>query len=134
MHTPAFVPSVAITVATYPGKPESIRQVRADLRRVLDGCPIAYDVILCASELAANAALHSDSRKPGGSFTVRTQIHRGALVLIEVEDHGGPWPQLPTDPARGRGLDIVQALATAYGITAIATGRRVWARFTWPNA
>jgi anti-sigma regulatory factor (Ser/Thr protein kinase) len=133
MHTPASAPSLRAIAATYPGKPESIRQVRADLRRVLDGCPVADDVILYASELATNAAQHSDSRKPGGTFTVGTQLLPGDQVQIEVEDDGGPWVEPSPDPARGRGLDIVRALATACEVTPTDTGRRVWARIDWPS-
>src|SRR5215467_708563 len=65
------------TEVTYPGGTEHIRAVRADLRTVLDDCPRADDVILCASELAANAALHSRSRLPGGTFTVRATVSPG---------------------------------------------------------
>lgn len=95
---------------------------------------MADDAILCASELAANAALHSDSCKPGASFTVRVQASPGALVLIEVEDDGGPWIESQPDSVRGRGLDIVRAVAAAWGVTTAPTGRRVWARITWPHA
>ena len=77
MHTPAprTLPQ-RTTEATYPGGTEHIRAVRADLRAVLDDCPSADDVILCASELAANAAQHSRSRLPGGTFTVRATSAR----------------------------------------------------------
>ena len=47
------------TGVTYPGTPEHISAVRTVLRPILRGCPMADDVILCASELAANAAIHS---------------------------------------------------------------------------
>jgi hypothetical protein len=60
MQTPvprALAPRTASV--TYPGTTEQIRAVRADLRGLLGDCPIADDVILCASELAANAAIHS---------------------------------------------------------------------------
>ena len=63
-----------VTSVTYPGTAEHIRIVRADLRAVLHECPMADDVILCASELAANAAIHTRSRLPGGTFTVRVKI------------------------------------------------------------
>ncbi len=66
------------SASTYPGGPEHVRQVRADLRRLLDGCPVADDVILCVSELATNAAVHSDSSRSGGTFTVRTESCPGA--------------------------------------------------------
>src|SRR6516225_3758836 len=76
---------------TYPGSAEHIRAVRADLRPLLADCPMADDVILCASELATNAALHSDSRLPGGTFTVRAAIRPGHHVRIKsrtTADHG----------------------------------------------
>ena len=85
-HSHCAPPSV-----TYPGSTEHIRAVRADLRALLGDCPMADDVILCASELAANAALHSRSRLPGGTFTVRATISPGHYAWIEVEDNGGPW-------------------------------------------
>ena len=71
--------------ATYPGSPEHVRQVRAHARGLLAGCPAADEVILCLSELAANAVLHSDSRRPGGTFTVRIESCPGTYVRIEVE-------------------------------------------------
>jgi anti-sigma regulatory factor (Ser/Thr protein kinase) len=77
---------------TYPGGAEHVRAVRADLRRLLQDCPMA-DMILCASELAANAAIHSNSRLPGGTFTVRATISPGQYARIEVEDNGAPWTQ-----------------------------------------
>jgi anti-sigma regulatory factor (Ser/Thr protein kinase) len=59
---------------------------------------MADDVILCASELAANAAVHSRSRLPGGSFTVRAKIDPGHCARIEVDDNGGPWTPSTSDP------------------------------------
>ena len=97
-----------------------------------DGCPVADDVILCVSELATNAAVHSDSRRSGGTFTVRTESCPGADVRIEVEDAGGPWVSSAPDPTHGRGLDIVRTLADDWGITTTPAGRAVWARITWP--
>ena len=77
MHTPApRTIGLRTTEVTYPGGTEYIRAVRADLRAFLDDCSRADDVILCASELAANAAQHSRSRLPGGTFTVRAVISR----------------------------------------------------------
>lgn len=119
------------SASTYPGGPEHVRQVRADMRRLLDGCPVADDVILCVSELATNAAVHSDSRRSGGTFTVRTESCPGAEVRIEVEDDGGPWISAAPDPCHGRGLGIVRALADEWGITTTPAGRAVWARITW---
>jgi anti-sigma regulatory factor (Ser/Thr protein kinase) len=117
---------------TYPGAAERIRAVRTDLRPLLTDCPMADEVILSTSELAANAALHSDSRLPGGTFTVRAIISPGHHVRIEVEDKGGPWTGAASDATDRHGLDIIRALATEWGIEGDQTRRTIWARFNWP--
>jgi anti-sigma regulatory factor (Ser/Thr protein kinase) len=131
MHTPA-AHAPALT-ATYPGGAQHISAVRADLRMVLGDHPRADDAILCASELAANAALHSHSRLPGGTFTVQAIISPGCYTRIEVQDDGGPWNQAMIDPARHHGLDIVRAVADEWGIDEDHASRTIWARFDWPD-
>jgi serine/threonine-protein kinase RsbW len=121
------------TEATYPGGTEHIRAVRADLRTVLDDCPRADDVILCASELAANAAQHSRSRLPGGTFTVRATVSPDHYARIEVQDNDGPWTHAMTGPARYHGLDIIRAVADAWGTNGDHATRTIWARFDWPE-
>ena len=118
---------------TYPGAAEHIRAVRADLRPLVADCPMADDVIVCVSELAANAAIHSNSRLPGGAFTVRVTINPGHYIRIEVEDNGGPWTAAMTDSSSHHGLDIVDALATLWGIEGDHTARITWTRFDWPD-
>lgn len=120
--------------STYPGTAENIRTVRADLRLLLHDCPVADEVILCASELAANAALHSNSRLPGGTFTVRMMISRGDFVRVDVQDDGGPWTPAITDPTGHHGLDIVRALADKWGTDGNHTTRTTWAIFNWPHS
>ena len=93
----------------------------------------ADDVILCASELAANAAQHSRSRLPGGTFTVRAIISPDHYARIEVQDNGGPWNQGMIDPTRHHGLDIVRAVADEWGIDGDNTTRTIWARFDCPE-
>jgi serine/threonine-protein kinase RsbW len=135
LATPApTITGLRTTEITYPGVTEHVGAVRADLRAVLGDCPRADDVILCASELAANAAQHSRSRLPGGTFTVRATVRPGRYALIEVQDNGGPWTQAVTGPARHHGLDIVRAVADAWGSDADHATRTVWARFDWPSS
>lgn len=121
------------TSTAYPGSADQVRVVRADLRPVLRDCPMADDVILCASELAANAALHSRSRLPGGTFTVRVMIDSVRYVRIEVQDDGGPWTPAVSDPSGHHGLDILRALASDWGIDGDPSSRTIWARFDWPE-
>ena len=118
MHTPApRTLGVRTTDLTYPGGTEHVRAVRADLRVVLQECPRADDVILCASELAANAAMHSRSRLLGGTFIVRATVSTDLYARIEVQDDGGPWNQGMIDPTRHHGLDIVRGIAGEWAST-----------------
>ena len=122
-----------ISEITYPGAAEHIRAVRADLRPLLTDCPMADDVILCASELAANAALHSNSRLPGGTFLIRATISPGVYVRIEVEDNGGSRAPAIAETTGHHGLDIISLLATEWGIDGEQVGRTLWAKFDWPD-
>lgn len=133
MHQPA-PPSAQVTAyaRTYPGRPDQIAQARAQLRELLADYTIADDVILCVSELATNAVLHSNSRGADGTFTIRFTLRPCDYILIEVEDAGGPWAPKPSTPDRGHGLDILRALASAWGLTADRDSRTIWARFDWP--
>ena len=134
MHTPApRTLGVRTTDLTCPGGTEHVRAVRADLRVVLQECPRADDVILCASELAANAAMHSRSRLLGGTFIVRATVSTDLYARIEVQDDGGPWNQGMIDPTRHHGLDIVRGVADEWGIDGDYTSRTIWARFNWSD-
>ncbi len=132
MPTPAMTPPASRTARAYPGTAEHIRVVRADIRALTDGCPLAEDLILCASELATNAVLYSNSHLPGATFTVRAEVHPGDCARIEVEDDAGPWTGHMPGRSRGYELGIVADLASDWGITGDYRGRTVWARLGWP--
>jgi len=117
-----------------PARPDQVRVARAFLAATLAGCPAADDAILCASELASNSILHSDSKKPGGTFTIYAEMHDD-YVWVEVRDDGGPWNHHAHADGRPHGLDIVRALATDSGIDGdSATGWVAWARLDLPPA
>ena len=117
----------------FPGNPARAREARRFLAAILDHNPVAEDAVLCLSELAANAAIHSRSGQPGGQFSVRAELG-GGLLRVEVRDQGGPWTWPPADDAgRGRGLLIVAALARAWGRDGdTATGWTVWFEMECP--
>jgi anti-sigma regulatory factor (Ser/Thr protein kinase) len=116
--------------STFGGRAEQVSQVRREIAAYLDDCPAAADIILIASELAANAIMHTQSR--GSTFTVRCHASPGQ-ARIEVEDLGGPWRPRPPG-SRPHGLDIIQALTgpDEWGSKVTGTGgRTVWARLAW---
>jgi anti-sigma regulatory factor (Ser/Thr protein kinase) len=116
----------------YPGRPEQISRVRADLTQLLDSCPFADELVLCASELATNAVRHSRSGLCGATFTVRAEIGIGCYARIEIEDRGGPWRAPEPGLDKYHGLDIVRTLATTWDIEGDHLGRTIWVRIDWP--
>ena len=82
----------------FPARPEHVSVARRFVAGLLAGTPVADDAILCISELAGNCVSHSVSGCPGGTFTVRVEVHDGDYVWLEVTDQGGPW--CPVRPGR----------------------------------
>jgi hypothetical protein len=119
----------------FPARPDQVGQARKFLALTLEGCPVADDALLCLSELASNSVLHSESRRPGGTFTVRAEMRPGQYVRVEVHDAGGPWDEHPCTDGRPHGLAIVRDVATYSGTDGNAlTGWIAWARLDWPGA
>jgi serine/threonine-protein kinase RsbW len=109
---------------TFPASPDQVREARRFLAGVMGDQPATADAVLCLSELVSNAILHSDSRRPGGTFTVRAIMRMGRL-RAEVEDGGGRWrPRLRRCCQHGRGLTIVGALAGAWDVIGSDRGPR----------
>ena len=79
---------------------------------------------LVASELVTNAVLHART-----AVTLRVQIE-GPTVRIEVFDENPRLPVVapcPPDATSGRGLALVTASATAWGMEHRGDGKVVWA-------
>lgn len=110
----------------FPGSQNQIRQAR---RFTTAHIPDHPDAALIVSELATNAVEHTRTGRPGGTFTLTICRRPDGAALIEVEDQGGPEAfGRPTHGREGgRGLTLVEALATAWGVKGDPTGRTVWA-------
>jgi hypothetical protein len=133
-------PDLTGTGGCQPGHRRRCRRTKEALASVAialtrDKVPTESICSQVACELAANATVHSHSRKPGGHFTVRAQI-RGGRLRVEVHDQGGPWtwPVRPPDGQHGHGLLIVAQLTRAWGRTGdSATGWTVWYELDCPS-
>ncbi|WP_344969495.1 ATP-binding protein [Streptosporangium fragile] len=118
----------------FPGKEISVPVAREWARELLAGriaAPLLDDVLLLLSEVVTNAITHSDSgRTAGGRVTVRVTCASGD-VHVEVTDDGSavsaPAVRVPEpDEDGGRGLWLVDLLATAWGSHHGEAGGSVW--------
>jgi anti-sigma regulatory factor (Ser/Thr protein kinase) len=125
----ALPPGVAGVVHEVPGDAAGVGNARRFLRRTLDSWgvdPEASDTaVLCLSELVTNAVIHADS-----GCAVRVVLEDDVLT-ITVRDHGFPTAtsgELVEEPLRvhGRGLQLVEALATRWGSERNTVGTTVW--------
>ena len=89
------------------------------------GDEVREDAELVATELVANVVDHAGTR------CTLTVAVTGVGVFIEVRDFypcPPPQPQ-PFDPSnpRGRGLQVVAAVSSRWGVTPFPDGKSVWA-------
>jgi anti-sigma regulatory factor (Ser/Thr protein kinase) len=137
MRTETTKAAAAITLnRDYPGTIDQAHHVRADLSRVAAGCPAADDLVLLASELVANAILHSKSGCPGHTFTIRAVLYPDHYAWVEIVDQGGEWGQADLGDESGRGLAIVAAIAGDgnWGIDGDSATRVAWFRLDWSGS
>jgi len=104
----------------------------SDIRKWLRAClagqrdDLVADIAMLVNELVTNAYEHA-----GGVLGLRLSFPRRAVMRVEVDDAGDDLPpstpiQVPTNP-RGRGLLLVQALSTSWGVVRRARHKTVWA-------
>jgi hypothetical protein len=146
----------------FPGALAQVAEVRGFVACLLAGCPAREVLVTCASELSANAIVHTASGR-GGFFSVEVATPRDGVARVAVTDAGGagvpaaraPGRRRPGAPDRsgardgsgafsaldtleesGRGLAMVAACTSRWGYTdagaEAGAGRTVWAEATWP--
>ena len=112
-------------ILSLPRSSDSVGRARSTVRGALaavDG-DVADVSALLVNELVANAIAHGE-----GSISLALEIRPGC-VRVAVTDEGEELPVLvassPTAES-GRGLSIVNALATKWGVDSQGHGKSVW--------
>lgn len=114
-----------------PSVPRSVAQVRRFARDACaPGSATADAVELLVSEVATNALVHGE-----GEVRVRVQAREG-VVRVEVDDES---PVLPVARSAGptaeggRGLALVTALSSSWGVLPRDDGKTVWFEVAAPR-
>ncbi len=105
--------------------------------------PLTEDAVVIASELATNAILHGTAAAgdaaddPGRARVELSWCLQASRLICVVTDHAGTTPAVAAQDAEaesGHGLQIVGALAVAWGWTMLGTGEKaVWAALDLPG-
>lgn len=120
---------LSTSVTTLPRAPQAVRTVRSLLWMSFECWRLDLsrldDAALVLSELVGNAVRH------GAGDTVRVALHRDGDRLRITVDDDSPQPPAPRqvdwDAEGGRGMMIIEALASGWGHALRGPGKSVWA-------
>jgi anti-sigma regulatory factor (Ser/Thr protein kinase) len=108
-----------------PSAPRAARQFVAQTLRSWGIEGLIHTAEIVVSELATNATHHAESR-----FTVTLSLRPGGQVRLAVADNAAeePWiRQARGDDVGGRGMYLVNALASTWGTDVVDGSKTVWA-------
>ncbi|MEU9619916.1 ATP-binding protein [Streptomyces sp. NPDC048155] len=112
--------------------PKAVPEMRDTLRERCGGAD-SPDLLLCVSELLTNVIVHLGEGTP---VTLRVAGTRSGRIRVEVSDPGrGLWPVPRTAGGRdesGRGLALVEALASRWGVEQGVHRKTVWCELPVP--
>jgi anti-sigma regulatory factor (Ser/Thr protein kinase) len=117
-------PALCVSLEPHPLSPSIARSYAVELVEPWASNGLVLDLGLLVTELVANAVLH-------GAPRIRLEIATDmrATIRVEVFDGSTELPTLldfPNDGLSGRGLRIVDALATDWGARRQGNGKVVW--------
>jgi anti-sigma regulatory factor (Ser/Thr protein kinase) len=110
-----------------PFTPDAPSIAREQLRRVMRDMPAAAveDAALMVSELVTNALVHG---QPEITLFIRQRTNRLTVAVADLSDATVACVAAASDQTHGRGLVIVNALATCWGVRRSdgRAGKQVW--------
>lgn len=117
-------------VLDYTPHPKSVPLVRNRAARLISEWghdQLAEDTRLLVSELATNALVHGAVR--GRLYRVRLTLTDSVFRIAVTDARGERLPsprESAPDAPHGRGLLLVRALATGWGVHVLDIGKTVW--------
>ncbi|WP_165975463.1 ATP-binding protein [Actinomadura rubrisoli] len=128
---------VVIGEVTLPGVRRSVGYARGFVRELLPDHPGLDDLVTVTSEAVANAVRHTASGLEGGRVSVVLAVGPG-VYRLEVRDDGAavgrPHVKAEVGAETGRGMRIVDGLASRWGYRVDGSRTVVWAEFPAPAA
>jgi anti-sigma regulatory factor (Ser/Thr protein kinase) len=118
----------ATTQFTLRATPSAAGQAREAVRHILltwDLEPLADTAMLLSSELVTNAVRHAGTRL----HVELSRLPIGGLRIAVSDAAPGDWPRVNqpgVDDEGGRGMWLVDKLATTWGTTTGRRGKSVW--------
>lgn len=112
--------------------PEGLAEARLTLRQALEAWELpglADDIEVAAGELLVNVLLHTEG---GAVMTLEVVPAPVRRVRLTVQDRSSVWPRRrsPGEAATsGRGLLMIDALSTHWGVEPRGDGKAVWCEF-----
>ena len=134
-------PGTAVrALGTEPESPRAAREFTREALRRWDMSAVFPDTAVVVSELVTNALCHGARLDFGAAARGQVELslwHRASHLVCAVTDPSAEPPVLrPADPGAeaGRGLQVVQALATTWGWAMLGFHRKVvWAALRVPQ-
>ena len=126
--------TTSLVAFTLPGTPRSVRAARNYVKTALGNHELGYlaeDVEAVTSELVANAVRHAQAKTVDVDVLLLND-DAGSLMVVVFDPCARPPVRCEPIPAaeQGRGLVMVEALATRWGWIPQNPGKAVFALFT----
>jgi len=122
---------------TIPGDPAHLHETREFVANAVEYATHDVDTaVLLTSELVTNSLQHSNSRHPGGTVTISVLAIPDGVVIEVIDDGGATVPAATAQAGEpdllegGRGLRLVEQLATRWSYHCDAAGTATWFELT----
>jgi serine/threonine-protein kinase RsbW len=125
----------------FPGIPAQVRAARQWIQDLLPDCVPLDDLVFVADELVTNAIEHTRSGQPGGCFGLDIVWFADEVWVVVTDQGSDSVPAITrkkgdanSTEEDGRGLWVVHAMSSDWGMAGNASGRWVYAAVAWGSS